>query len=306
MNTPTVDMASSPSRTLMSRKTRHSLLMSQEFLQLKLMVNVTDKVKFKRQKKKIFYDRTTKDLSELEIGQPVRMRATTAQGKKWTYGTCVDNIGKRSYLDEDAESPVFMAPLVTFSVPSPVKTGHVTYKMENVWDVNLGDSTKCNHVTGQCEKGCDTGWTGSLCTKECDGGTFGYDCVNNCSGHCLNGSTCNKQSGACDRSCNPGYTYIDCSKKRIVLYQNVSSSTSWIIACTASLVVNCVLISGACLLCRGIYTKKVSISRDLLSRSKRSIYYTDTELAIKTGENSTYQELDLSREEIEYQNTAIR
>lgn len=27
------------------------------------------------------------------------------------------------------------------------------------------DSTKCNHVTGQCEKGCDTGWTGSLCTK---------------------------------------------------------------------------------------------------------------------------------------------
>lgn len=60
------------------------------------------------------------------------------------------------------------------------------------------------------------------------------------------------------------------------------------------------------LLFRGIYTKKVSISRDLLSRSKRSIYYTDTELDVKTGENSTYQELDLSREEIEYQNTAIR
>lgn len=45
---------------------------------------------------------------------------------------------------------------------------------------------------------------------------------------------------------------------------------------------------------RGIYTKKVSISGDLLSRSKRSIYYTDTELDVKTGENSTYQELDRS------------
>lgn len=27
------------------------------------------------------------------------------------------------------------------------------------------DSTTCNHVTGQCEKGCDKGWTGSLCRK---------------------------------------------------------------------------------------------------------------------------------------------
>lgn len=47
----------------------------------------------------IYYDRTTKDLSELEIGQLVRIRATTAQGKKWTYGTCVD-IKKRSYSVE--------------------------------------------------------------------------------------------------------------------------------------------------------------------------------------------------------------
>lgn len=41
-------------------------------------------------------------------------------------------------LLKDAESPVFTAPLVTFSAPSPVKIGHVTYKMENVWNVNLG------------------------------------------------------------------------------------------------------------------------------------------------------------------------
>lgn len=31
-----------------------------------------------------------------------------------------------------------MAPLVTFSAPSPVKIELVTYKMENVWNVNLG------------------------------------------------------------------------------------------------------------------------------------------------------------------------
>lgn len=54
---------------------------------------------------------------------------------------------------------------------------------------------------------------------------------------------------------------------------------------------------------RWIYTKKVSISSDLLC-SKRSIYYTNTD--VKSGENSTYQELDLPREEIQYQNTTIR
>lgn len=54
---------------------------------------------------------------------------------------------------------------------------------------------------------------------------------------------------------------------------------------------------------RGIYTKKVSIARDVLSCSKKSIYYTNTDA--KTGEDSTYQELDLSREETPYQNTII-
>lgn len=93
-------MASSPSQRLMSRRTRHSLPMSQELLQPKLVDDVTDKVKFKRQKAKFYYDRTTKELPELEIGQPVRMRATTDPEKKWSYGTCVDNVGKRSYLVE--------------------------------------------------------------------------------------------------------------------------------------------------------------------------------------------------------------
>uniref|UniRef100_A0A8W8MSG1 Multiple epidermal growth factor-like domains 10 n=1 Tax=Magallana gigas TaxID=29159 RepID=A0A8W8MSG1_MAGGI len=72
------------------------------------------------------------------------------------------------------------------------------------------DNTTCNHVTGQCDKGCDAGWTGLKCDRECVDGTYGYACVKNCSGHCQNESSCNKQTGYCDRGCNPGYTDNDC------------------------------------------------------------------------------------------------
>ncbi|XP_062603597.1 uncharacterized protein K02A2.6-like [Saccostrea cucullata] len=76
-NTPTVDMASSPTQRLMSRRTRHSLPLSQELLQPKLVDDVADKVKFKRQKAKFYYDKSAKELPELEIGQPVRMKHHT-------------------------------------------------------------------------------------------------------------------------------------------------------------------------------------------------------------------------------------
>ncbi|XP_052695719.1 multiple epidermal growth factor-like domains protein 10 [Crassostrea angulata] len=73
------------------------------------------------------------------------------------------------------------------------------------------DNTSCNHVTGQCERGCGAGWTGIFCDNVCDDGKYGYNCVNNCSGHCMNGSLCNKEHGHCDKGCDPGYTNRDCS-----------------------------------------------------------------------------------------------
>lgn len=70
------------------------------------------------------------------------------------------------------------------------------------------DNTTCNHVIGQCDKGCEAGRTGIVF---CDDGKYGYNCVNNCSGHCMNGSLCNKEHGHCDKGCDPGYTNRDCS-----------------------------------------------------------------------------------------------
>ena len=97
-HTPTVDMDSSPTQRLMSRRTRHSLPLSQDLLQPKLVDDVMFKVKYKRQKAKMYYDRKAKDLPELEIGQPVRVNQKSDPDKKWQYGTCVENLTKRSYV----------------------------------------------------------------------------------------------------------------------------------------------------------------------------------------------------------------
>lgn len=34
------------------------------------------------------------------------------------------------------------------------------------------DGTTCNHMTGQCDRGCDAGWTGAMCGKGSTKNTF--------------------------------------------------------------------------------------------------------------------------------------
>ncbi|XP_078329590.1 uncharacterized protein LOC111112689 [Crassostrea virginica] len=74
------------------------------------------------------------------------------------------------------------------------------------------DNAVCNHVTGQCDEGCDAGWRGTLCDKVCENGTYGKNCVRNCSINCLNDSPCNTQIGHCEEGCKPGFTNALCNE----------------------------------------------------------------------------------------------
>lgn len=72
-------------------------------------------------------------------------------------------------------------------------------------------SVACNRTTGNCDTGCDFGYTGEICKTGCEIGTFGKGCNNQCSGHCLDNVTCNSRTGHCDSGCASGYIKPFCN-----------------------------------------------------------------------------------------------
>ncbi len=72
-NTPTQGVNSNPVQRLMSRRTGTLLPMSTNLLYPRVEEGVKEKLKAKGQKAKSYYDRGSKSLPELEIGQEVRV-----------------------------------------------------------------------------------------------------------------------------------------------------------------------------------------------------------------------------------------
>ncbi|KAL1416387.1 hypothetical protein MTO96_028014 [Rhipicephalus appendiculatus] len=85
----------------------------------------------------------------------------------------------------------------------------------------------CDSITGQCPKGCSSGWMGESChipgdspttsTKSmptlkpsCPPGWYGKTCSHRC--HCADGVACDPSSGECPGSCQPGYSRPTCSE----------------------------------------------------------------------------------------------
>eukprot|EP00105_Crassostrea_gigas_P040326 XP_019924474.1 PREDICTED: protein draper-like [Crassostrea gigas] len=167
------------------------------------------------------------------------------------------------------------------------------------------DNDTCNYVTGQCDRGCDAGWTQSDCDKECGDGTYGFGCLNNCSGHCLNDSSCDKHNGQCKNGCIPGYTDMYCNKQILQSSSDKKSNSTSTLFLLISLTINIVFITCCFLFIWGFYTRRVSILGFNPPCLKRPDHYADTDF--KADENTDYQELGSTREDaITYQNTALR
>ena len=103
-NTPTLDMECSPAQRLMSRRTRSLLPMSESLLKPHVVPDVSQKIKVKRQKAKATYDQHSKQLPELDIGQPVYVKRMPHSKEPWQKGTLVDKLSMRSYtVDIDGQ-----------------------------------------------------------------------------------------------------------------------------------------------------------------------------------------------------------
>ncbi|KAI4894807.1 hypothetical protein NFI96_015293, partial [Prochilodus magdalenae] len=89
-NTPTENMNSSPAQRLMSRRLKSSIPVTNKLLEPCVVTGVTENLRRRKQLAKSFYDRSARDLPELEIGETVRMKPPPGDSfGRWRVGTCL-------------------------------------------------------------------------------------------------------------------------------------------------------------------------------------------------------------------------
>ncbi|KAJ8290613.1 hypothetical protein GJAV_G00015280 [Gymnothorax javanicus] len=100
-NTPTEGMDSSPAQRLMARRLKSALPVVDALLEPRVVTDVVDKLRHRKQVSKLIYDRTAKDLPELAVGEAVRMKPLPGDRTGiWRRGVCLQKAAPRSYLVE--------------------------------------------------------------------------------------------------------------------------------------------------------------------------------------------------------------
>ncbi|XP_046544945.1 uncharacterized protein LOC124255153 [Haliotis rubra] len=136
----------------------------------------------------------------------------------------------------------------------------------------LPDTVRGTHpVTqrGDCDTGCETGWTETDCTA-CDSQHYGPNCTKNCtSRHCASNSSCNFK-GNCDSGCQTGWIESDCT-----VFQEAVSSDSPVSVATYAGVVGVVLV-GLVLVLIFVFIRRRNLSKkkhgdaELVSKAEQS------------------------------------
>ncbi|XP_058442935.1 uncharacterized protein K02A2.6-like [Malaya genurostris] len=93
-NTPN-KIGSSPAQRLFNRRTRCGLPMAEKKYAPKIEENVPEKIYRNRQQTKLHYDRKTRALPDLEMGQPVYVKLNPGN-KQWARGTVTNPVTDRS------------------------------------------------------------------------------------------------------------------------------------------------------------------------------------------------------------------
>eukprot|EP00794_Sanderia_malayensis_P013307 gene13307-14679_t len=83
---------------LMSRRAKTTLPVAAQLLEPEVQPDVKKKLILKRKIGKKCFDKGAKELPELVIGQPIRVKPVDKKSKTWKRGACIGKVGPRSYL----------------------------------------------------------------------------------------------------------------------------------------------------------------------------------------------------------------
>ena len=95
-NTPN-KMNSSPNQRLMSRNTRTSIPTAVENLKPRIVENVPETIGRRREISKKYYDKSTQQRRDLEVGENVMVQLRQGQDKSWTPGKVLEKQKDRAY-----------------------------------------------------------------------------------------------------------------------------------------------------------------------------------------------------------------
>ena len=94
-NTPTEGIGTSPAQRLHSRRTRTLIPLNDRLLQPEVVPNVQDKLHQTQVRQARYYDRNSKELIPLQVGDIVRVKPTS--GEKWFKAKVEYQVNERSY-----------------------------------------------------------------------------------------------------------------------------------------------------------------------------------------------------------------
>ncbi|CAG5135119.1 unnamed protein product, partial [Candidula unifasciata] len=111
----------------------------------------------------------------------------------------------------------------------------------------------CQHSSGACTQGCQSGYTGLLCDESCPSGTYGENCIHSCPEFCdpsgQQASVCHHIEGVCLNGCQPGRMGDFCEQEceRGFYGKNCNETCSQFCAADDPSQLVCNYIDGSCL-----------------------------------------------------------
>jgi ribosomal protein L21E len=141
LNTPLDNVLPSPAELLNNRKLRSCLPCAPTLLAPKIPRNIEQHLKSRQMNQKQYYDKSAKNLPELEVGEKVKVRINN----EWHNGTVHGTAGPRSYLIKMRSGRVLRRNRKQLIIDSPHRVDRAHRAIGTYDDINVHSPTAPLH-----------------------------------------------------------------------------------------------------------------------------------------------------------------